>query len=399
MTQWRFIAVLAVLVMTVVPATAAKDDAGQRLDSVNRALEQERKQRDEIKTKAVRLDDDVRRLRRDLVVAARVIQDQEEKIANLESRLRTVRDAETKKSASLLDRRNQFARVLLALERMARHPPEALISHPLSPKETVRGAILLRAAVPQIERRAKRLRHDLAEITRARRDIAERRAELAAATAAMTKQRAHLDTLLGKKLALKRRTTTESRKASRRIQALAREAKDLRDLLARLETERVKREKQDEAAALRRPAAPPQRRPAITISKARGKLPFPVVGRVAGLYGQTTKTGLTRRGITIETATGAQVVAPHEGRVVFAGSFRGYGQLLIIEHGEGYHSLLAGLTRIDSAIGQTVLAGEPVGVMGRRESDKPILYVELRRDGQPINPLPWLAARKGKVSG
>jgi len=111
------------------------------------------------------------------------------------------------------------------------------------------------------------------------------------------------------------------------------------------------------------------------------------------------EAGLTSKGISIATVEGAQVVAPYAGRVVYAGAFRGYGQLLIIEHGEGYHSLMAGLTRIDSVIGQWVLAGEPIGVMGRAESENPSLYVELRRNGRPINPLPWLAARKGEVSG
>ena len=85
--------------------------------------------------------------------------------------------------------------------------------------------------------------------------------------------------------------------------------------------------------------------------------------------------------------------------MVFAGAFKGYGQLLIIEHGEGYHSLLAGLSRIDNTIGQQVLSGEPAGIMGNPKKGPPILYVELRRNGQPINPLPWLAARKSKVNG
>jgi septal ring factor EnvC (AmiA/AmiB activator) len=119
-----------------------------------------------------------------------------------------------------------------------------------------------------------------------------------------------------------------------------------------------------------------------------------VVGRIIGRFGQTLSTGLTRKGMRLQTASGAQVVAPYEGRVVYAGKFRGYGELLIIEHGEGYHSLLSGLARIDNTIGQWVVAGEPVGVMGRPDSRKPVLYVELRRNGQPINPLPWLAAHK-----
>ena len=90
----------------------------------------------------------------------------------------------------------------------------------------------------------------------------------------------------------------------------------------------------------------------------------------------------------------AQVIAPHNGKVVFAGNFRGYGQLLIIDHGEGYHTLLAGMVRIDGTMGQYVLSGEPVGVMGTPKDGKPSLYIELRRNSQPINPIPWLAKNK-----
>ena len=95
----------------------------------------------------------------------------------------------------------------------------------------------------------------------------------------------------------------------------------------------------------------------------------------------------------------AQVIAPYEGRVAFSGPFRAYGELLIIEHNGGYHTLLAGMAHIDVAVGQWVLTGEPVGTMGNEVTRKPALYWEIRRKGQPINPLPWLAVREGKVSG
>jgi septal ring factor EnvC (AmiA/AmiB activator) len=138
-----------------------------------------------------------------------------------------------------------------------------------------------------------------------------------------------------------------------------------------------------------------------SFAKARGTMPFPVTGRLASKYGEASQAageaGLMAKGITIQSRSGAQVVAPFDGIVAFAGPFRGYGLLLIIEHSEGYHTLLAGMGHIDAAVGQRVLAGEPVGVM---ENDgAPALYVELRRDGQPINPLPWLADRAGKNSG
>ncbi|MEK9724201.1 MAG: peptidoglycan DD-metalloendopeptidase family protein, partial [Rhodospirillaceae bacterium] len=132
---------------------------------------------------------------------------------------------------------------------------------------------------------------------------------------------------------------------------------------------------------------------------AKGRLPFPAIGKAVASYGQPIAQGRTHKGLTLETAQAAQVIAPYEGNVAFAGPFRGYGELLIIEHNGGYHTLLAGMARIDVAVGQWVLVGEPVGTMGREGARTPALYLEIRRKGQPINPLPWLAVRKGKVSG
>jgi septal ring factor EnvC (AmiA/AmiB activator) len=137
-------------------------------------------------------------------------------------------------------------------------------------------------------------------------------------------------------------------------------------------------------------------------SKAQGDMPFPARGRIVTRFGQNTDQSTLSKGVSIETRAGAQVVSPYDGQIVFAGPFRGYGLLLIIEHGEGYHTLLAGMERIDGAVGQHLARGEPVGVMAQNVASpegKPLLYVEFRHNGQPINPLPWLTARKMKVSG
>jgi septal ring factor EnvC (AmiA/AmiB activator) len=191
------------------------------------------------------------------------------------------------------------------------------------------------------------------------------------------------------------------------MRALADEAKDLKDLVERVRASRARLDERQIGrkpdAAMRgtgkAPAKPtveglPAGLTGQPITSQQGKLPRPAVGRLIGRYGEVTSTGLTQKGLTFETQPSAQVVAPYEGNVVYAGRFRGYGELLIIEHGEGYHSLLAGLARIDSTIGQWVVAGEPVGVMDSSDNQKPVLYVELRRDSQPINPLPWLAAQR-----
>jgi len=141
-------------------------------------------------------------------------------------------------------------------------------------------------------------------------------------------------------------------------------------------------------------SAPPR-----SIASAHGQFLFPARGQLVSHFGQTTAPGVSSRGIIIETRPSARVVAPFEGTVAFAGPFRDYGQLLIIAHGEGYHTLLSGLSRIDAIVGQQVLAGEPVGVMASAGGTNPQLYVEIRREGRPINPLVWLAAGDSKVSG
>ncbi|HMA15201.1 MAG TPA: peptidoglycan DD-metalloendopeptidase family protein, partial [Kiloniellaceae bacterium] len=227
---------------------------------------------------------------------------------------------------------------------------------------------------------------------------------------------------------------------------LAGEARDLRELTERLEAERQEAERlaaqqraleaarqaaAEEAAAKAQaaareaaeaapaapPAAPPAPAPAIEqearqvarltpppslrpFPETDASLAMPVRGRVVRLFGQESPNpGSTDRGISIAARAGAQVVAPFDGKIAYAGPFRGYGLILIIEHGGRYHTILAGFDRIDAVVGQWVLAGEPIARMGEAAGGNPELYFELRRTGQAINPLPWLATTDDKVRG
>ncbi|HEY9548025.1 MAG TPA: peptidoglycan DD-metalloendopeptidase family protein, partial [Kiloniellaceae bacterium] len=156
-------------------------------------------------------------------------------------------------------------------------------------------------------------------------------------------------------------------------------------------------EVEQEASQLARLTPPASLR---SFPEAESSLTMPVRGRVVRLYGQESQgQGSTDKGISIETRAGAQVVAPFDGKIAYAGPFRGYGLILIIDHGGRYHTILAGFDRIDAVVGQWVLAGEPVARMGEAAGSNPELYFELRRTGQAINPLPWLATTDDKVRG
>ena len=215
-----------------------------------------------------------------------------------------------------------------------------------------------------------------------------------------------MKSLVQRKSKLRNAVEVKSERAKKKVQKLAGQAQDLRDLLSKLEKEQQeKRRKQEEQK--RKEAEENQKREQVKTAdlikfkpevineigdnfvKAKGKLSRPARGSIITAYGQETAKGVSSKGIIIKTRAQAQVIAPFDGSVLFAGPFRGYGNLIIIEHGKGYTSLLAGLDSIDCELGQLLLAGEPIGLMPDDGDAK--LYMELRKNNHPINPISWFA--------
>jgi septal ring factor EnvC (AmiA/AmiB activator) len=144
---------------------------------------------------------------------------------------------------------------------------------------------------------------------------------------------------------------------------------------------------------------PGRMKPAVPFADAKGMLPLPANGARLRGYGVSDGGGAKSDGVSIETRELAQITAPCDGWVLYAGKFRSYGQVLIINAGGGYHVLLAGMEQTSVTVGQFVLAGEPVASMGalRPKEDgvpaaRPVLYVEFRKDQRPIDPDPWWSA-------
>ncbi|WP_255448564.1 murein hydrolase activator EnvC [Telmatospirillum sp. J64-1] len=409
-------------------ALAQNPPPDRRLKELERALEKGRAEQEALRRQAQALTEELNKLRAEMIEAAKVVQGHEETLSRLEEQLQELTREEATKARALERRREQMTNVLTALQRLAWRPSEALIAQPTSPADTVRSAILLRSAVPQIEESAKDLADELDSLRELRADIGKQRLRISAVTGQIDSEHRRIKTLVERKAQLQQRTEAQTQETAKRVQRMAAEAQDLRELMVKLEEERQRRqaeararaaaekaareaaEREAQAAALKAgrqpppPKAEPPPAPAQAVAAgrpftaARGQMPYPVSGSIKARYGDRSETGSTHKGLLIETRNGAQVVAPHDGLVVFAGPFRGYGQLLIIEHGEGYHTLLAGLGQIDGTVGQRLVAGEPVGRMGQGEG-RPTLYVEMRHNGQPVNPMSWLAARKDKVTG
>ncbi|MFG1360436.1 murein hydrolase activator EnvC family protein [Xanthobacter pseudotagetidis] len=362
------------------------------------------------------------KLSRLLVDASGRARDIEQRIIDLEGRMARLDQAAKALDISLAQRRGVLAQVLAALLRMGREPPPALVMRPDDALDAVRSAILLGALVPELRVEAETLASDLTELSRVRGELAEARGTLARLGTVLEEDRARLAALIGERQ--RRQQESDPVPAAERAQAegVAKASGDVHDLVTRLEAEVPPAARAAEAAQNAAPAPSPngkrdlggpddpaRLRPAVVFADAKGLLPLPVAGVRLREFGAPDAAGGAEKGLTIATRSGAPVSAPADGWVVYAGPFRSYGQLLILNAGGGYHILMAGMDRITVDLGQFVLAGEPVAVMGRAgrvgpsagpsapsggssASGQPQLYVEFRKDGVSIDPAPWWAA-------
>ena len=376
-----FLIVLALFVLS----PEARSQQTQQLQGVEKALQQSRDESAALSADAAKLAKEVAALQNELVRRAAAAQSAEAALSRIEASLADLKARRAAKAAELAERRQALAASLAALLRLAATPPAAALVS-ASPVDVARGSLLLSLVVPILQQRAQALEGELSALAALSSQIEHRQATARDLAAALDLDRRQIATLLAEKSKLQRQTAAEAAASQARSAALAAEAKDLRQLL-------------DKLAAAKPPEASPGLKPGnIRAFPANpGGLVQPVAGRVQDLFGVPDSTGSTGKGIEIETRPDAAVVAPFDGQILFRGPFRSYGEILIIQHDGGYHSLLAGLARSDAAVGQWVLAGEPVGVMGQSKDGNPKLYMELRRDGRPIDPAPWLGKSDSKV--
>jgi septal ring factor EnvC (AmiA/AmiB activator) len=410
-------------------------------EEVKKKLESQRKKLESVSKRTKTLESDVstlaaerKRLNSKLVATAALIKKSEGQLTAIESRLRELEAQKKIIKGSLKQRHGQITKLLAALQRMGRNPPPILVTQREDALKMVRSAMLLAAAFPQLGDQARALAARLNQLVRVMTDIRTQGANLKVEMTRLTDARTRLSGLLAEKKASLEQRQSELARMRKAAADISASVTDLNELIARLD----KAVKDNtglgayDAEARKQAAAPDDKKvmpgkptdvvelapgatlgspgrikPEIAFAKAKGRLPLPAQGRKVLSFGEKTQYGGRSKGLVLETRQGAQVTSPCDGWIVYAGEFRSYGQLLIINAGGGYHVLLAGLSQIDVQPGQFVLAAEPVGTMSgwsqqaqpAAANSAPVLYVEFRKDGSPIDPDPWWVAGHQKVQG
>jgi len=418
---------------TAPAAPEAPELSGKKLEL--RSLEENLSTADEktrkLESEIQKIEDDRRRLTQTLLEAAGKLRATEENAAGIETRLAELKTEEDSVLKSLQGRRALVGEVLLVLQRMGLHPPPALLARPEDILQTIRASLAIGAVLPQMRAETVALQGDLRRLLRLRDDISAQKAGLAQEKDDLTLQRQLLERMLEARRVAREEKESARKAEAERMRALAAKATSIKELIARMEAESeaarkaaqaakeadearvaaeaaLSREQRDKAlAAPFKDAA--RLAPAVAFGDLKGRLPLPVVGVVARRFGASDGYGGTEKGLSLLAHENGVVISPSDGWVLYAGPYRSYGQLLILNAGSGYYLVLAGMSRISVDVGQFVLAGEPVASMGDGSTQtaatiaigakKPVLYVEFRKDGASIDPDPWWARSDSRKVG
>jgi murein hydrolase activator len=329
---------------------------------------------------------DAENLRKRLVAAAADRDRLEREVESTEIRLIRMRRSEREANAKLLANRSALEDVVIALIAMERDRPPALAVRPDNAAEAARAAILMGEVAPILEGRARKAAQDIASLRNLRQTILMQNVRYRDANTRLQTARQTIGVLIEQRRALQARLLRDAQTERGRIAEIVRRAGDLRDLVTRL------------GGTLPGIGSNPQQKgPAFAsgFERARGQVSYPAVGQIVVGYGANLQEGGRSEGITIRTRRAAQVISPYDGEIEFAGPFRSYGRVLIINVGSGYHVVLAGLASTFAEAGQEVLAGEPIGEMATDTRIVPDLYMEVRQASEPQNPALWLKRPEG----
>jgi murein hydrolase activator len=404
MRRSALIIALAVLALSAQGGVARAQEQEQ-LELIERQIENAKAAEARIAQEIAAAIDAQDRVAEQLSAIAQSIQSQEALVAASEAELQKLAAERAGLLAELGEKQDALSQLLAALQRLEQNPPPALVVEPGDILSALRGAMLLGTMVPEMRTEAEALALKLDQLGQLEAAIGARRQEMAQEIQRLEAQRTELDQLVAQKKGLVSQSSEELEAERKRTKKLAERAKSLKQLLASLAEERKRQEaleaeRQAAEELERRRQEELQRAPKLAFAEARGKLPFPAQGQIIRRFGEPDGLGRETQGLMIATRAGAQVTTPADGKVEFAGPFRSYGEVVILNPGGGYRVLLAGMDKVTADVGEFLRAGEPVGEMGSGpasvtlfgevvQDGRPVLYIEFRNSTEAVDSGPW----------
>ncbi len=393
----------AALMVALRPAPAQQqlgldnsDEARQALNAAQAQGDAARKRAEQLEASASNAAAAADRTAQEAAAVAARIQQSEADIAANQARITLIERQRQVLRAQLAQRQEPIVRLTAALQRLSRRPAVLSLLRPGSLEDTVYLRAVLETMLPEVQRRTAGLRGELARARALQAQARQATDALRQSEGELTQRRTALSALESQQRIASRQAGGIADRETERALALSEQARDLTQLIDTLDKAG---ELRAQLAALpgpiMRPALPQAAQvtndaiaaPTVPPAAAPQRYMLPLAGRLVAGFGDVTPGQPRSRGLSLAARSGAQVIAPGAGRVIFAGPYQGYGNIVIIEHGGGWTSLVTGLALLDIKVGQQLIAGSPLGTLG---PGRPVVALELRHAGEPVNPLDYL---------
>lgn len=389
----RRLLLAAAMAATAVGALAAaaqnpEREATQALALAKRQAEEATVRSQRLEQESERATSEAARARADAAALAARIEAAEADITAAETRVAIVERLRARQRARLAERQEPVVRLTAALQTMGRRPPALALVQPGSLHDLVHVRALLASTLPVIRQRTAALREEVEAGNKLRADADRAVAALVDSRERLRQRRIDLARFEAEQRRRSERLAASALVESDKALAFGEEAHELSARVDRLEFQTRLR-----AKLARLPG--PLVRPVANAPEANGaaeaadtpRYLIPVEGRLVTGMGEISDAGVHARGLTFEVEPNVAVVAPASGRVLYAGRFRGYGEVVIIDHGNGWTSAITGLQSLQVREGDRVRRG---GRIGRTDAERSRVTVELRRDGAPFPITPLL---------
>lgn len=376
----RLFLALFLLVNTVPPAfgeTAPRT----KLENVKAKLSKENQEKERLKYHANKMASELKDIKNNLTKLGRDMRKNEDRLKYTEERITSLEQKKTELTKTLTSERVSIVKLILMLERIRKTPPEVMIARPDAPYHTAQSALLMENIIPSVKRDSARLKNNLETLEELGTELKVERFRLNKETKELYKKRKTLLAMIGKKETLYEGFGKDLKARELSIRTISLKAQSLKELITQIKTEEKKEIHRQKSSKIFR------RKPSSSMLFTNGEAQLPVSGIIRSSFHDKDEYGAKSNGIVIEGSPDGLVIAPMGGKIQFIGAFKRFSNIVIIEHNGGYHSLIAGLGKINAVMGDHVKSGEPIGLLPNSTLiSRPKLYYELRKDASPVDP-------------
>ena len=389
------------------------DKTKQQLKELEDALKEQRKQDKTLDTTLKQQENSLSDLRKRLIQATNEIVQNQKKMDDLEKQFEGTAAQIDKKMELLGMQKGTVSSTISTMIDLSLTPKEAYLLQKMAENKPLYQQKIIAVILPQLKQKEDIIAKDLTELESLKSKLRKQKNLLDTAAKKLQKQQKEMDSLVEQRQKLLNKTSDKKADIGAKIDKLGKDAQDLKELMEKLALEKIKEEQRllEEQKAREKKAAEEAKRAelakkASTAKKTQDtakktekqssaankkaesqpKIMYPLSGKVITNFGYKDKNGIVSDGTTIEARGGSPIVAPYNGKIAFAGPFRGYGNIVIIQHPSGFYSFLSGFGHIDAIVGQEVAQGEPIGALPNIENKKQRLYFEWRKTDKPLKP-------------